>query len=64
MELVGRQHEAQQLPAEPADRQSQSIDKALVVSLVAEDPLARIAFAHQHDGWRQGTRRRTACSLI
>jgi len=32
--------------ADPADRQSQSIDKALVVALVLEDPLARIAPAH------------------
>jgi len=37
---------AEQLPAEPADRQSQSIDKALVVGLVVENPLVRIAPAH------------------
>jgi len=46
MEVVGHQHEAEQLPAEPADRQSQSIDQALVVGLVVEDPLARMAPAH------------------
>jgi hypothetical protein len=34
------------LPAEPADRQTQSIDQALVVGLVVEDPRARIADAH------------------
>ncbi len=46
VEVVGHQHEAEQLPAEPADRQSQSLDKALVVPLVVEDPLARISPAH------------------
>ncbi len=30
VELVGHQHEVEQLSAEPADRQSQSIDEALV----------------------------------
>jgi len=46
MEVVGHQHEAEQLPAEPPDRQSQSADKALVVGLVVEDLLARISPAH------------------
>jgi hypothetical protein len=44
--VVGHQHEAEQLPAEPTDRQSQSIHKALVVYLVVEDPLTRVAPAH------------------
>ena len=44
--MIGHQHEAESFPAKPADRQSQSIDKALVVGLVVEDPLARIASAH------------------
>jgi hypothetical protein len=46
VEVVGHQHEAEQLPAKPTDRQSQSIHKALAVRLVVEDPLTPIAPAH------------------
>jgi len=42
---IARWAEAQ-LPAEPADRQTQSIDEALVVGVVVEDPLAHITPAH------------------
>ena len=44
--MVGHQHEAEQLPAEPAHRLSQSIGKALVVRLVVEDLLTRITPTH------------------
>ncbi len=64
MELVGNQHESEQLPAEPADRQSKSIDEALVVPLVVEDPPARIAPAHDMiDGARELDSQRLARAL-
>jgi hypothetical protein len=46
VEVIRHQHEAESFAAEPADRQGQSIDKALVVGFVVDDPLARIASAH------------------
>ena len=54
--MVGYQHDAEQLPADPNERQSQSIDEALVVRLIMEDPLTGIAPAHDIKRWRQGTR--------
>jgi hypothetical protein len=42
----GTPYEAEYFPAESADRHHQSIDEALVVGLIAEDPLPRIAPTH------------------
>jgi hypothetical protein len=47
VEVIGHQHEAEYFPAESADRRHQSIDETLVVGLIAEDPLPRIAPTHE-----------------
>ena len=47
VEVIGHQHEAEYFPAESADRHNQSIHEALVIGLIAENPLPRIAPANQ-----------------
>jgi hypothetical protein len=46
VEVIGHQNKAESFPAVAADRHSQSIDKTLVIGLVLEDTLPRIATAH------------------
>ena len=44
--VIGHEHEAEEIPAEPADSLGQSVDEPLMVGVVMKDALAGISPAH------------------
>src|SRR5271157_407803 len=46
LELVGHEHETQQVPTEPSDRSLQSLEQPLVIMLVLEDGPSPVATGH------------------